>query len=159
MLFRSEQVDRKLFDWIPRDTRVRIVSETLDDSELADMYEAANCYLSLHRSEGFGRTLVEAMQHGLEVVSTDYSGPRDFLNEKNARLVHWTETPVNPGDYPYTQGSRWAEPSIKSAVIKLHEAYTLHSPKRTEWIRETGSQFSIERLALKYRPILKSYVT
>ena len=156
---RWEQVDKTLFDWIPRDPRVRIVNETLDDDELADMYEAANCYLSLHRSEGFGRTLVEAMQHGLEVVTTDYSGPKDFLNEKNARLVHWIERPVNPGDYPYTEGSRWADPSIKSAVIKLNEAMNLTTPKRKEAIREAGSNFSIEKLALKYRPILKSYVS
>jgi glycosyltransferase involved in cell wall biosynthesis len=156
---RWEQVDKTLFDWIPRDNRVRIVNENLDDNELADIYESANCYLSLHRSEGFGRTLVEAMQHGLEVVSTNYSGPKDFLNEKNARLVHWTETAVNPGDYPYTEGSRWADPSIKSAAIKLNEAYALSSPKRQETIREAGSHFSIEKLALKYRPILKSYVS
>lgn len=155
---RWEQVDRTLFDWIPMDAKLRILSESMDDNELADLYEASNVYLSLHRSEGFGRTLVEAMQHGLEVVSTNYSGPQDYLTQENARLVDWTETVANPGDYPYTLGSRWAEPSIDSAVVKLNEAYSQQSPQRKASIQEAGDAFSIERLALKYRPILKTYV-
>jgi glycosyltransferase involved in cell wall biosynthesis len=154
---RWEQVDRKQFDWMPLHPRIRILNEHMNDSELADLYEASDVYLSLHRSEGFGRTLVEAMQHGLEVVSTNYSGPHDFLTEDNARLVEWKETPANPGDYPYTLGSRWAEPSIKSAVMRLNEAYTQRSPKRKRMIQEAGNLFSIDKLAMKYRSILKTY--
>jgi glycosyltransferase involved in cell wall biosynthesis len=156
---RWEQVDRNLFDWIPRDPKIRILSESMDDSELADLYEASDVYLSLHRSEGFGRTLVEAMQHGLEVISTNYSGPYDFLTNENARLVDWIEAPVNPGDYPYTFGSRWAEPSIKSAVMKLNEVYTQKNTKRSALIKASGDAFGIERLAMKYRPILKTYLS
>jgi glycosyltransferase involved in cell wall biosynthesis len=155
---RWEQVDRALFDWIPRDPKIRILSESMDDSELADLYEAADAYLSLHRSEGFGRTLVEAMQHGLEVISTNYSGPHDFLTEDNARLVDWDEIPANPGDYPYTLGSRWAEPNIKSAVMKLNEVYTQKNSKRSGLIKAAGHSFSIEKLAIKYRLILKTYL-
>ena len=155
---RWTQVDRTLFDWIPMSQQLRILNENMDDNELADLYEASDVYLSLHRSEGFGRTLVEAMQHGLEVVSTNYSGPQDYLTNENARLVAWEETAANPGDYPYTLGSRWAEPSIKSAVIKLNEAYTQHTPQRKAAIKDAGNLFSIQKLAMKYRPILKSYV-
>ena len=155
---RWETVDRQSFDWIPMHPRIRILSENMTDEVLADLYEASDAYLSLHRSEGFGRTLVEAMQHGLEVISTNYSGPYDFLTPHNARLVDWDEVPAHPGDYPYTLGSRWAEPSISSAVMRLNEAYIERNTEREKNIRTTGHAFSIEKLALKYRTILKTYL-
>jgi glycosyltransferase involved in cell wall biosynthesis len=69
--------------WVPRHPRIKIIQDTLSPGELTDLYNSANCYLSLHRSEGFGRTLVEALQNGLHVVSTDFSGPKDYLTPDN----------------------------------------------------------------------------
>ncbi len=155
---RWQQVDPRLFDWIPTHPNIRLVSETLQDAELADLYEAANVYLSLHRSEGFGRTLVEAMQHGLEVISTAYSGPEDYLDPSYASLVDWSKVAVKLGDYPYTTGSTWAEPSINSAVSQLEAAYLDRDPKRRKRAIKTGREFTVEKLAKKYKPILMTYL-
>ena len=155
---RWQQVDPSVFDWIPTHPNIRLVSETMQDAELADLYEAANVYLSLHRSEGFGRTLVEAMQHGLEVISTAYSGPEDYLDPSYARLVEWDEVVVKAGDYPYTTGSTWSEPSIKSAVSQLEAAYLDRDLKRKKRAIKAGREFTVEKLAKKYRPILMTYL-
>lgn len=155
---RWQQVDPRLLDWIPTHPNVRLVTETMHDAELADLYESANAYLSLHRSEGFGRTLVEAMQHGLEVISTAYSGPEDYLDGSYARLVDWKEVDVNAGDYPYTSGSTWAEPSIKSAVKQLVAAYRDSKGGRKQLAIEAGNEFTVEKLANKYRAILLTYL-
>lgn len=155
---RWQQVDPRMFDWIPTHPNIRLVTENMQDAELADLYEAANVYLSLHRSEGFGRTLVEAMQHGLEVISTAYSGPEDYLDPAYARVVDWHEVAVKVGDYPYTAGSTWAEPSIKSAVSQLEAAYLDRDPKRKKRAMKAGREFTVERLAKKYRPILMTYL-
>lgn len=138
--------------------RIRLVSDTLDARDLASLYESANCYLSLHRSEGFGRTLVEALQHGLDVICTNYSGPADFLNHQNALLVDWTERQVNPGDYPFTDGSRWSEPSVTSAVAQLEKSYARRQQGKNEAAIETGNQFLVTGLARKYKPVLMSYL-
>jgi glycosyltransferase involved in cell wall biosynthesis len=155
---RWQQVDPRLFDWIPTHPNIRIVSETMQDGELADLYEAANVYLSLHRSEGFGRTLVEAMQHGLEVISTSYSGPEDYLEASYASLVDWNTVAVKVGDYPYTEGSAWAEPSISSAVSQLEATYLARDPKRKKRAIKAGREFTVEKLAKKYKPILMNYL-
>jgi len=156
---RWQHADRKSLSWIQAHPQIRLVTETLSHSALSDLYSAANVYLSLHRSEGFGRTLVEAMQHGLDVVCTDFSGPADYLNAQNAYLVDWSPRPVAKGDYPYTEGSTWAEPSLLSAVARLEEVYA--SPKLG--IRKnpenTGREFSVEYLADRYRKILKTYLS
>ncbi len=155
---RWQQVDPRLFNWIPIHPQVRIITETMNNSELADLYQAANVYLSLHRSEGFGRTLVEAMQHGLEVISTNYSGPDDYLEPAYARLVDWQNQRVEPGDYPYTTGSVWAEPAVDSAVEQLNAVYYQADKQRSDLSREAGNRFTVENLAEKYRPVLKTYL-
>ena len=155
---RWQQVNPSVFDWIPTHPNIRLVSETMQDAELADLYEAANVYLSLHRSEGFGRTLVEAMQHGLEVISTAYSGPEDYLGPAYARLVDWDEVAVKAGDYPYTAGSTWAEPSIISALSQLEAAYIDRDPKRKKRAMKAGREFTVEKLAKKYKPVLMTYL-
>ncbi len=155
---RWQQVDQRLFNWIPIHPQVRIITETMSNGELSDLYQASNVYLSLHRSEGFGRTLVEAMQHGLEVISTNYSGPEDYLEPAYARLVDWQKQRVEKGDYPYTTGSSWADPSVDSAVEQLNAVYYQIDKQRSDLSREAGNRFTVENLAEKYRPVLKTYL-
>lgn len=145
--------------WIPQHPRIKVLKETLSPAELTDLYQSANCYLSLHRSEGFGRTLVEALQHGLHVVSTDFSGPKDFLTPQNALLVNWTPSTVTPQDYPnITQNSWWAEPQDQSALEQLHCAHQRASQGRNHQGQTDAKQFFHEALAARYKPILKSYM-
>ena len=155
---RWQQADKKPLSWLPANPRIRIVSDTLDHAGLSDLYAAADVYLSLHRSEGFGRTLVEAMQHGLSLICTDFSGPADYLTPANAYLVDWRKRAVAKGDYPYTEGSWWSEPSLLSAVARLEEAWSAkatHSHKQPEM---TGQQFTVAGLAERYRKILNTYL-
>jgi glycosyltransferase involved in cell wall biosynthesis len=154
---RSSAAVLKQHAWLPNHPQIRYITESLSPNELSDVYQAANCYLSLHRSEGFGRTLVEALQHGLTVVSTDFSGPADFLNDENAQIVKWRKKIVNPGDYPDCEASWWSEPSIKDAVLKLNAARHLKRP-RSQTKKNRGEQFAVEKLATKYQAILQTYL-
>lgn len=155
---RWQQVDKKLFSWIPNNPKVKIIIDTLNNNELTDLYQAADVYLSLHRSEGFGRTLVEAMQHGLELISINYSGPKDYLDPSCARLVTWYKKSVLEGDYPYTKGSSWAEPSVTSAVVQLNAVFNEKDTTRKALIKAAGNQFSVESLAKRYKPVLMTYL-
>lgn len=156
---RWQNLGAEALSWIPQNPKIKVISETLSPSELTDLYQTANCYLSLHRSEGFGRTLVEAMQNGLQIVSTNFSGPKDFLNEKNALLVPWTRQDIKPNEYPnQTMASWWASPSQADATAHLNIA--LERSKKglnTQGIHD-GGQYSYESLATRYRPILATYL-
>jgi glycosyltransferase involved in cell wall biosynthesis len=150
--------------WLPKSENIKIVKETLSPAQLTDLYGISNCYISLHRSEGFGRTLVEALQHGLWLISSNYSGPADYLTDQNAHLVSWEAKTVHKGDYPHNTHSTWADPSVAETVAQLEKLYAQHQqnlgkqPQRNQAGIETGKQFTLQALAEKYRPILMSYL-
>lgn len=144
--------------WLPHDRRVPLITQTLTAAQLADLYRASDCYLSLHRSEGFGRTLVEALQHGLWLVSSHYSGPADFLSSENSHAVPWVPQTVLKGDYPHSHHSMWGDPDIAVAAAHLEHIYQTQRGKRNHAGMRTGAQFTLTALAEKYRPILQSYL-
>ena len=93
----------------------------------AALMNSCDCYVSLHRSEGFGLTMAEAMALGKPVIATGYSGNLDFMDTETAYLVAWTEATVPDGCYPYPSGARWAEPDIHAAARALRHIYEHHA--------------------------------
>ena len=155
---RWENVARSQLRWLPKHPQIKLLTQTLETPALASLYQSANAYLSLHRSEGFGRTLVEALQHGLSVIATNYSGPADFLNEENAKILGWLPQSVLKDDYPFNQLSIWANPMIEDAVAALEDLYQASPYHRSNSAIEAGQAFSVQNLANKYEPILRSYL-
>lgn len=105
----NEQWDR-LKEAAERDHRIFIVEETLSRPDLLALYKSCDCYLSLHRAEGFGRGMAEALLPGLEVIATGYSGNVDHCRgNPAAHLVDYKLVPVKKDEYPYGEGQCWAE--------------------------------------------------
>jgi len=75
-----------------------------------------DAYISLHRAEGFGFTMLEAMSMGKPVIATGYSGNLEFMTETNSCLVPYTLIPVADGNAPYPTSAHWAEPDIDAAA-------------------------------------------
>lgn len=80
--------------------------------------------LALHRSEGLGVHLAEAMWLGTPVVATGYSGNVDFMDDSNSLLVGHTMTPIVDGGGIYPEGARWAEPDLDHAAECLRRLVT-----------------------------------
>lgn len=106
-----------------RDSRIKVIDQTLSRIELDALADESNVYLSMHRSEGFGFGPAEAMASEKIVVATDYGGSRDFLNSSTGYPVDYKLTPVKPSDYPCWENQLWAEPTIDSAVYALRGIY------------------------------------
>jgi len=104
------------------DPRIHIIDAVLPREHLLGLYGCCNVLLSLHRAEGYGRVLAEALLLGLHVVATDYSGNRDFCLGPLVHPVPYTLTPVAAGDYPHSNGQQWAEPDHAQAVQQLRGA-------------------------------------
>lgn len=98
------------------DGRIFVVNGTLGRAELLDLYRACDCFVSLHRSEGFGRGLAEAMLLGKPVITTGYSGNMDFTLPGTAALVDHRLRRVGEEDYHFGGGQTWAEPDIAHAA-------------------------------------------
>ncbi|WP_166442511.1 glycosyltransferase family 4 protein [Phragmitibacter flavus] len=84
----------------------------------------ANCYVSLHRSEGLGLTLMECMSLGKPCIATGYSGNLEFMTPENSWLIPYKKVPVGTGAAPYPPDHTWAEPDVNAAAAALHEVYT-----------------------------------
>lgn len=87
------------------------------------LIRAADVYLSLHRAEGFGLILAEAMYLGTPVVATDWSGNRDFMDAETACAVDARLVPLEQDIPPYKRGSRWAQPDEQQAAQYLRRLY------------------------------------
>ena len=63
---------------------IHVIDRSLSGDELNGLMAGCDCYVSLHRSEGFGLTMAEAMAIGKPMIGTGYSGNLDFMNERTA---------------------------------------------------------------------------
>ena len=102
---------------------IRIIDGYLPHPQVHALMSACDAYVSLHRGEGFGLTLAEAMALGKPVIATGYSGNLDFMNEANSYLVPFDFTSIPPGCDPYPAGTRWAAPNLDEAARLMRVVY------------------------------------
>jgi glycosyltransferase involved in cell wall biosynthesis len=95
---------------------VHLISETLDRKDVYALESVCDCFVSLHRSEGFGLGLAEAMYLGKPVIGTNWSANTDFMSQENSCPVRYTLTHIEKDEGPYRAGQIWAEPDIDHAA-------------------------------------------
>jgi glycosyltransferase involved in cell wall biosynthesis len=116
-------------------SRVKILTEQHSRHDTLRLISAVDCYMSLHRAEGFGYTCAEAMAYGVPVIATRYSGNLDFMDDESAYLVDAREVEVERAEGPFPRGSVWAEPSLDGAVHALRAVYYGRDEARRRGIR------------------------
>jgi glycosyltransferase involved in cell wall biosynthesis len=112
--------------------RLNAAADDRADIELRDGYEpggrqrglmgACDCYVSLHRAEGYGLTMAEAMAMGRPVIGTAYSGNLEFMTAENSMLVPYEMTRIPFGCSPYPPDASWAEPDLDAAADAMRRA-------------------------------------
>ncbi|MEM6280822.1 MAG: glycosyltransferase, partial [Chloroflexota bacterium] len=100
-----------------------LMSAYLTRPQVHALYNHANTYISMHRSEGFGLSMAESMLMGKPVVGTAYSGNVDFMKPDNSYLVPYNLVELERDYPPYTAGNTWADPDIDAAAAHLREIY------------------------------------
>jgi glycosyltransferase involved in cell wall biosynthesis len=146
---------RKTVELAAADPRIHLIEKTMSAGELSALYLACDCFLSPHRSEGFGFGPAEAMRFGKPVIATGYSGVTEFCTPDTAILIKYSLVSVPPGSFPFmNEGGeyRWAAPDIDDAALHMRELY--ESPDIGRQLGEAGrrvitNQFS--RAALRRR--------
>jgi hypothetical protein len=105
------------------DSRIHIVERRMRRPEVLDLMRACDCYVSLHRAEGFGRGIAEAILLGKQVIATGWSGNMDFCHEPRVALVRHRMVPLKRGEYFHGEGQEWAEPYLNHASELMREVW------------------------------------
>jgi len=121
------------------DPRISIFDRSVRRDEMLSLLDDCDCYISLHRSEGFGLGMAEALAFGKPVIATDYSGSQDFITEATGFPVPHALRNLIPGEYPLGEGQSWAEPDLRVAVQQMRAVFA----DRTEGLRRglRGKQY------------------
>ncbi len=132
---------------------IHVIDRSLSGSELNGLMAGCDCYVSLHRSEGFGLTMAEAMAIGKPVIGTGYSGNLDFMNSQNSYLVEYELSRVGPDCEIYPPEGTWAQPSVEHAaqlmrqvVERPQEAAATGARAREDIARELSPQATGEAM-------------
>lgn len=140
---------RDLLRRAAEDNRVIVRDQQLDAGQMRVLHASCDAYVSLHRSEGFGLTLAEAMATGKPVIATNWSGNTDFMDAHNSLPIGYTLVPVADGQYPGDAGGSWAEPDVGEAAIAMRRLVQDRSlgPRLGRRARaRLESEYSVQRI-------------
>jgi glycosyltransferase involved in cell wall biosynthesis len=143
---------RALIDRIDGDDRIYAITDELPRGITLGLIAMADCYLSLHRSEGFGYTIAEAIALDTPVICTGYSGNMDYCTGDGITLVPFTLIPVGPSESVYpTPKAQWASPNRDHAIKALREVYGQRGNRqgRSQAVRGWALNFSELRSSLE----------
>jgi len=113
--------------------------------QVFELMYAADVYISLHRGEGFGMGMLEAMSLGTPVICTNYGGNTEFCKPKTALLVNYKMVPNVSGDHFYVGVKNWPEPDIEQAAAHLR--FLRNNPEAGKAIASRATAFINEHFS------------
>ena len=149
---------KSLLAEISNDDRVFIINKSLSRIEVTSLMLSCDAYVSLHRSEGFGRIIAEAMLLGVPTVVTNFSGNVDFCTQDTSYLVDGELVALKPDEYIFAEGQHWCDPDIPTAIEQL--VRVRNDPNGREAIamnakKNISENYSIEAVAHAYKSRLQ----
>ncbi len=115
----NEEAHKELKELLRGVENCYLIDETLPREDVYQLMAAVDCYVSLHRSEGFGLTIAESMYLGKPVISTRWSANAEFINEENSCPVNFKLIELKKSHGPYLKGQIWADPDIEHAAYYM----------------------------------------
>lgn len=141
---------------VKEDPRLILIDKNLERGELLELMGCCDVFLSMHRSEGFGRGIAEAGILGLEVVASSFGGNADFCQGSSFHLVTCNLSVVTANAYPQAAGHIWGEPNLEEAVQHLrHATRRAHLSPAVQRSNPFLDQLSREACGQRYAEELK----
>jgi glycosyltransferase involved in cell wall biosynthesis len=119
------------------DVGATVIDRVMPRAEVLGLMNAADCFVSLHRSEGLGLGLIESMLMGKPVIATAYSGNLDFMTEANSYLVRAGRVPVTAQTHAYPLGCVWGDPDLDHAAAQMRRVFDRRAESRAMGERAT----------------------
>jgi len=147
-----------LMSKLKNDKRIFLIDEILPRDKILGLINVCDVYVSLHRAEGLGIGMAEAMKMKKPVIATNYSGNTDFTLHDNSCLVDYKLIPLKPLDYIYEKGKVWADASTEHAAFymkKLYEDKDYYNTIATKGKAFIDTNYSVSAIKDKYLARLK----
>ena len=129
--------------------RIRICNGFWPEEKIAALMQRADCYVSLHRGEGWCYPLFDAVGRGTPVVATAYSGPLDYLDPRYHRMVKYELTRPTLTEhfqnYPFSDQMQWAEPDLADAANQMRAVY--EDRAAAQQLARTGAELLQEKFS------------
>ena len=139
-----------------------LLSATLSRAEIYALEAACDCFVSLHRSEGFGLAVAEAMYLGKPVIATDWSATAEFVDASNGCPVRAPLVTLDRNHGPYGKGSTWADPDPAHAAEHMRRLFadpTLCATLGAAARATIEARFSPAVIGARYRRRLEAIAT
>jgi glycosyltransferase involved in cell wall biosynthesis len=145
--------DRTFFQKANSASRILSFNAVFTEDQMCTLIDACDCFISLHRSEGFALNIAQCMLAGMPVVATGYSGNMQFMHVGNSYPIGYRIVPLKWGEYLCWKGQSWAEPrhdeavdTIRSVFLESGEAERRGQQARREMLREYSLQAVGQRM-------------
>ena len=146
----DDSIIKSMVKVVDNRAKVTIIYGDMDVENLETLYSQCDAYLSLHRAEGFGLTMLEAMAHAKVVIATDWSGNTDFCKEENCLLVDYDLVDVEDDYYR----GQWAKVKQDDAIEKMRSAVNNAYRELRQAAFDTALEHSISRLIQRIAPLM-----
>ncbi len=134
-----------------KDKRIHLLEGSFRKQDVTALLKSCDCFISLHRAEGFGRAIAEAQLLEMPVITTGFSGNIDFCTSASTQLVDFQLRDMAAGEYFYAAGQHWAEPDITHAARQMQLALL----NRNTSPQHTTTQFKPEQCGQVYKQHLE----
>lgn len=126
---------------------VYFIVETLSKVEVNSLIKQVDVFVSLHRAEGFGLVMAEAMIVGTPVIATNWSSNTEFMNSNVACMVDCDFVSLKKDSPPYKKGSVWAEPDVDMAARYMRKLY--RQPAYYEHLKKKAQEYILQKLSME----------
>ena len=141
-------------DELRNDPSLILIERTLTREENLQIISACDAVASLHRSEGLGLLIAEAMALGKPVISTDYSATTELVTPQTGYPIDYELVPVRDGQYPFHEGQMWAEADVNHAAWLMRRVYEeqAEATRRAEMAKHhLARHYSLEACSSRMR--------
>ncbi|WP_339817816.1 glycosyltransferase family 4 protein [Paenibacillus sp. FSL R7-0216] len=131
---------------------IYLIKETISRNDINALLSLTDCFVSLHRSEGFGLGLAEAMYLRKPVIGTNWSSNTDFMDHNNSCLVDYELIQVGKDQGPYKAYQNWADPNVEHAANYMKKLvndkgyYRMIAANGEKYIKENYSPEAVGKL-------------
>lgn len=136
-----------------------LITESFSRAKIYELETACDCFVSLHRAEGFGFAVAECMYLGKPVIATDWSATAEYLNATNGAPVRAPLITIDRNHGPYAKGQTWAEPDIDHAaewMQRLFKDRALGERLGAAARQTIEREFSLKAVGVRYRRRLET---